>query len=83
MPELMSSLPLAGIDGTLKKRLGERTVLGRAHLKTGYLEGVRALAGYVLDASGQRWVFVFLINDPQSGQGKAAMDALLRWVAEK
>ena len=83
MPELMSSLPLSGIDGTLKKRLGERTVLGRAHLKTGYLEGVRALAGYVLDASGQRWVFVFLINDPQSGQGKAAMDALLRWVAEK
>ena len=83
MPELMSSLPLAGVDGTLKKRLGERSVLGRAHLKTGYLDGARALAGYVLDRSGQRWVFVFLMNDPKSRQGKAAMDALLRWVAEQ
>ena len=49
----------------------------------GYLDGARALAGYVLDRSGQRWVFVFLMNDPKSRQGKAAMDALLRWVAEQ
>ena len=83
MPELMSSLPLAGIDGTLRKRFDKHVALGRAHLKTGYLEGARALAGYVLDNAGQRWVFVFLINDPKSGQGKAAMDALLRWVTEK
>ena len=80
MPELMSSLPLAGVDGTLKKRFDKHAALGRAHLKTGYLEGARALAGYVLDTSGQRWVYVFLINDPKSGQGKAAMDTLLRWV---
>ena len=83
MPELMSSLPLAGIDGTLKNRLGERATQGRAHLKTGYLEGARALAGYVLDASGQRWVFVFLVNDPKSLQGKAAMDALLSWLVQR
>ena len=83
MPELMSSLPLAGIDGTLRKRFDKHVALGRAHLKTGYLEGARALAGYVLDNAGQRWVFVFLINDPKSGQGRAAMDALLRWVTEK
>ena len=83
MPELMSSLPLAGIDGTLKKRLGNSMVAGRAHLKTGYLEGVRALAGYVLDASGKRWVVVFLINDAKSRLGKPAIDALLRWVAER
>ncbi len=82
MPELMSSLPLAGIDGTLQKRLGNSAVAGRAHLKTGYLEGVRALAGYVLDASGKRWVVVFLINDAKSRLGKPAIDALLRWVAE-
>ncbi len=82
MPELMSSLPLAGIDGTLKKRLGESAAAGRAHLKTGYLENVRAIAGYVLDSSGRRWVVVFLINDARSRLGKPAMDALLRWVAE-
>jgi D-alanyl-D-alanine carboxypeptidase/D-alanyl-D-alanine-endopeptidase (penicillin-binding protein 4) len=82
MPELMASLPLAGVDGTLKKRLGDSAVGGRAHLKTGYLEGVRALAGYVLDSSGKRWVVVCLLNDPKARLGKPAMDALLRWVAE-
>jgi D-alanyl-D-alanine carboxypeptidase/D-alanyl-D-alanine-endopeptidase (penicillin-binding protein 4) len=83
MPELMSSLPLAGSDGTLRKRLGNGAAAGRAHLKTGYLEGVRAIAGYVLDSSDKRWVVVFLINDPKSRLGKPAMDELLRWVAEK
>ncbi len=83
MPELMSSLPLAGVDGTLKKRLNGSTATGRAHLKTGYLDGVRAIAGYVLDNADRRWVVVFLINDPRSRLGKPAMDALLRWVAER
>ncbi|MBP7524285.1 MAG: D-alanyl-D-alanine carboxypeptidase/D-alanyl-D-alanine-endopeptidase [Propionivibrio sp.] len=83
MPELISSLPLAGVDGTLKKRLGNGAAAGRAHLKTGYLENVRAIAGYVLDRNDQRWVVVFLINDAKSRQGKPAMDALLRWVAER
>lgn len=83
MPELMSSLPLAGVDGTLKKRLGNGAAAGRAHLKTGYLENVRAIAGYVLDSNDKRWVVVFLINDAKSRQGKPAMDALLRWVAER
>ena len=82
MPELMSSLPLAGFDGTLKNRLGSGAASGRAHLKTGYLEGVRAIAGYVLDQRGQRWVVVFLINDAKALNGKAAMDALLNWVAD-
>jgi D-alanyl-D-alanine carboxypeptidase/D-alanyl-D-alanine-endopeptidase (penicillin-binding protein 4) len=82
MPELLSSLPLAGIDGTLGKRLTNAVVSGRAHLKTGYLENVRALAGYLLDQSGERWVVVFLINDPRSRLGKPAMDALLQWVAK-
>ena len=82
MPELMSSLPLAGIDGTLKKRLGHSAATGRAHLKTGYLDGVRAIAGYVLDSHDKRWVVVFLINDPKFRAGKPAMDELLRWVSE-
>ena len=82
MPELMSSLPVAGIDGTLKKRLVNGAATGRAHLKTGYLENVRAIAGYVLDSNDKRWVVVFLINDPKSRSGKPAMDEMLRWVAE-
>jgi D-alanyl-D-alanine carboxypeptidase/D-alanyl-D-alanine-endopeptidase (penicillin-binding protein 4) len=82
MPELVSSLPLAGIDGTLKRRMGNSPASGRAHLKTGYLDGVRAIAGYALDSSNKRWVVVFLINDPRSRLGKPAIDALLKWVAE-
>ena len=83
MPELVASLPIAGVDGTLKKRLGNASTLGRAHLKTGYLENVRAIAGYVLDSDDRYWVVVFLINDPKSRLGKTAIDALLRWLAEQ
>lgn len=83
MPELMASLPLAGVDGTLRLRLRDQSPTGRAHLKTGYLDNARALAGYVLDNGGRRWVLVCLINDARSGQGKAAMDALLRWIVER
>ncbi len=83
MPELVSSLPLAGVDGTLKKRLAGSAASGRAHLKTGYLEGVRALAGYVIDEHNRYWVVVVLINDAKARAGRPAMDALLRWVAER
>jgi D-alanyl-D-alanine carboxypeptidase/D-alanyl-D-alanine-endopeptidase (penicillin-binding protein 4) len=51
MPELMASLPLAAVDGTMKKRLSGAEVAGQAHIKTGTLSGVRAIAGYVLDAA--------------------------------
>lgn len=81
MPELMASLPILGVDGTLKKRMNGSAQSGRGHLKTGYLEGVRALAGYVLDSGNRRWVLVFLINDAKSLRGKPAMDAMLRWIA--
>ena len=81
MPEMMASLPIAGIDGTLKKRLRDSPAAGRAHLKTGYIEGVRAIAGYVLDRNGQRWVVVGILNDPQMKNGSAPLDALVRWVA--
>lgn len=83
MPELMSSLPIAGVDGTLKKRLGESAAAGRAHLKTGYIEGVRAIAGYVQDRSGQRWVVVGILNDREMKNGSRPLDALVRWVAER
>ena len=83
MPELISSLPLAGVDGTLRKRMTSSPAGGRAHLKTGYLGNVRALAGYVLDNSGKRWIVVFMINDARAPQGKPAMDELLRWLAAR
>jgi D-alanyl-D-alanine carboxypeptidase/D-alanyl-D-alanine-endopeptidase (penicillin-binding protein 4) len=83
MPEFVSSLPLAGIDGTMKKRLNGGAPAGRAHIKTGTLEGVRTAAGYALDGSGRRYALTFFINDPRAGAGNAAIDALLTWVAER
>lgn len=83
MPEFIASMPLVGIDGTMKKRLNGSPVKGRAHIKTGTLNGVRSAAGYALDASGRRYALSFFINDPRAQQGGAAIDALLNWIAER
>ena len=81
MPELMSSLPLLAVDGTLKRRHG--AAAGQAHIKTGSLEGVKTLAGYVLDRSGRRQVVVFFVNHPNAAAAQPAQDALLQWVYER
>jgi len=83
MPEFVASLPLAGIDGTMKRRANGNGVAGQAHVKTGYLDGVRALAGYVLDRRGRRVVVVFLANHPNAAATRAAQDALLACVWER
>ena len=78
--EFASSLAVAATDGTVQKRFQNGTVAGQALLKTGTLEGVRALAGYVIDAQGRRWIVVAIINHPQATRGQAALDALVQWV---
>ena len=83
MPELISSMPIAGLDGTMRKRLKNDGVAGQAHIKTGLLAEVRAMAGYVLDRNGRRVIVVMLVNHPNAHQAQAAMDALLRWVYER
>ncbi|MEO6354107.1 MAG: D-alanyl-D-alanine carboxypeptidase/D-alanyl-D-alanine-endopeptidase, partial [Burkholderiaceae bacterium] len=80
MPEFIGSLPLVGLDGTMRKRLRDEDIAGRAHIKTGSLDQVRSIAGYVLAASGRRYVVVCLINDPNAANGRAAQDALLQWI---
>jgi D-alanyl-D-alanine carboxypeptidase/D-alanyl-D-alanine-endopeptidase (penicillin-binding protein 4) len=83
MPELMASLPVTATDGTMKKRLKQNGVAGHAHIKTGSLEGVRSIAGYVLDETGRRWIVVFFVNHAHAGGAQAAQDALLQWVYER
>jgi D-alanyl-D-alanine carboxypeptidase/D-alanyl-D-alanine-endopeptidase (penicillin-binding protein 4) len=80
MPELMSSLPIAGVDGTMALRLRNTSAAGQAHIKTGSLDGVKSMAGYVLDAQGRRWVVVFMVNHAKAAASREAMDALLEWV---
>jgi len=79
MPELVASLPLAAVDGTMKKRLSGADVAGQAHIKTGSLTGVRAIAGYVLDSQARRVVVVSFLNHPNAGNAEAVHDALLSW----
>jgi len=83
MPEFISSLPIVGIDGTMKKRLNGSPATGRAHIKTGTLDGVKTAAGYALDAQGRRHAVTFFINHPRAQAGTAAIDALLLWVAQR
>jgi D-alanyl-D-alanine carboxypeptidase/D-alanyl-D-alanine-endopeptidase (penicillin-binding protein 4) len=83
MPEFISSMPIVGIDGTMKKRLNGSQATGRAHIKSGSLDGVKSAAGYALDAQGRRYAVTFLINHPRSQAGGAAIDALLVWIAER
>lgn len=76
MPELISSLPVSGTDGTLKR---STATAGRAHLKTGSLRDVAAVAGYVLSGSGKRYVVVVVVNHPLAGSARPAIDALVQW----
>jgi D-alanyl-D-alanine carboxypeptidase/D-alanyl-D-alanine-endopeptidase (penicillin-binding protein 4) len=75
----MASLPLTAIDGTMRRRLNNSPVAGQAHVKTGYIEGVRALAGYTLDVRGRMLVVVLIINHPGARDAQPVQDALLEW----
>ena len=77
--EFESALPIVAIDGTLKKRFNGSALAGNAHLKTGSLRDVSALAGYVTTASGQRVSFVMLANHPNVRSIEPAQRALLEW----
>jgi D-alanyl-D-alanine carboxypeptidase/D-alanyl-D-alanine-endopeptidase (penicillin-binding protein 4) len=79
MPELLSSLPISGVDGTLRNSRAQAK--GSAHLKTGTLRDVAAIAGYVLGQSGRRHAVVMIVNQPGAAAARPAMDALVDWVA--
>ncbi len=78
MPELMASLPVSGVDGTMRRT---PTLTGRAHLKTGSLRDVTAVAGYLLAPSGRRYVLVGIVNHPDAAAARPALEALIQWAA--
>jgi D-alanyl-D-alanine carboxypeptidase/D-alanyl-D-alanine-endopeptidase (penicillin-binding protein 4) len=77
--EFASSLAVAAVDGTVQRRFQNGNTGGQALLKTGSLEGVRALAGYVIDAAGRRWIVVAIVNHPNAARAQSALDALVDW----
>lgn len=78
--EYASSLAVAATDGTVQRRFQNGSVGGQALLKTGTLEGVRAIAGYVIDREGRRFALAALVNHPDAGRAQAALDFLVQWV---
>jgi D-alanyl-D-alanine carboxypeptidase/D-alanyl-D-alanine-endopeptidase (penicillin-binding protein 4) len=82
MPEFISSLPLVATDGTMRKRLRDKAVAGRAHIKTGSLDGVRAIAGYVMAASGKWYAVACMVNHPNAGAAREPLDMLVQWIYE-
>ncbi|HSH88874.1 MAG TPA: D-alanyl-D-alanine carboxypeptidase/D-alanyl-D-alanine-endopeptidase [Ramlibacter sp.] len=81
MPELMASLPVTGIDGTMRRARGKG--VGLAHLKSGSLRDVAGVAGYVHGASGKRYVLVAIANHPQASAARPAIEALIEWTARE
>ncbi len=82
-PELLGTLPVAGVDGTLSRRFKGTDAQGLARMKTGTLNNAVALAGYVPDAGGRTWVVVGIVNAPQAGRGRAVLDQLVLWVSQQ
>ncbi len=85
MPEFAASLAVSGHDGTLRQRFDDANLKGQAHLKTGSLDHVAAIAGYMQSRSGRRFAVVALQNfeNVHRGPGNEVQTALLRWLYEQ
>ena len=82
MPELMASLPIVGVDGTLK-RSKSQIAQGWAHLKSGTLRDATALAGYVHTLGGRRLVVVAIVNHANAPAARPALEALVDWAVKE
>lgn len=82
-PEFQAALPIAGIDGGVRRRLDKSPAAKRSRLKTGTLRDTSALAGYIVDAGGETLVFVAMINHPKAtgSVARPILDALVDHVA--
>ena len=79
---LQASLPIAGVDGTLRKSKVQ-SGLGTAQMKTGSLRDVAAVAGYVRGASGRRYVLIAIANHPTLvNAARPVFDALMDWTTQ-
>ncbi|MBI5006463.1 MAG: D-alanyl-D-alanine carboxypeptidase/D-alanyl-D-alanine-endopeptidase [Nitrosomonadales bacterium] len=81
--ELQSSMPILGVDGSVRKRLKDSPAVSHAHLKTGTLDGVKTIAGYVRSKNGKEWIVVFFINHYNAKRGQDAQDALIEWLQQR
>ncbi len=71
-PDVLASLPVGGVDGTLAKRWAGHDVQGRVRAKTGTLDKVTSLAGYVAVSASHVIAFAIIVNDIPGGQRPAS-----------
>ncbi len=79
----LSALPVAGVDGTLEKRMKGTAAEGRVFAKTGSLSSVRALSGYIHAQSGEWFVFSILANNFAAPTTADDVDAVIDQVVER
>lgn len=78
------TLPVGGVDGTLRERMVNTSAMGNVRAKTGTLDKVRALSGYVTTADGQTLLFSILANNhtTPTREVERVQDAIMRWLSE-
>ncbi|PIE45598.1 MAG: D-alanyl-D-alanine carboxypeptidase/D-alanyl-D-alanine-endopeptidase [Gammaproteobacteria bacterium] len=74
------SLSIAGVDGTLRRRMKNTPLSGSVIGKTGTLRQVKSVAGYLTSAQGKEYVYVMLFNGPNARSGGPLMDNILQWI---
>jgi D-alanyl-D-alanine carboxypeptidase/D-alanyl-D-alanine-endopeptidase (penicillin-binding protein 4) len=81
---LLNSLPVSGVDGSLENKYQTDLLKKRLKLKTGTLDGVSGLAGFITGLSGKDYIFVFIHNDipDYSYRISPFREALLNWVVD-
>lgn len=82
MPEFVASLPINGMDGTMRNRVRGSRMSGRMHVKTGSLDEVAAVAGFVYSQSDKVYSVVGMVNHELADRGPGAelLNEFLTWV---
>lgn len=79
----METLSIAGVDGTIKRRFRHTVVKNRAWMKTGTVNRVKNIGGYVKNKKGKLYTVVILVNSPKSRyRGAKLQDQIMTWLVK-
>ena len=74
--DFLNSLPIAGVDGTIRRRMKGTPAEGNVRAKTGTLRWANALSGHVTSAAGERFVFSLMLNRMAAAPSRNNRDEL-------
>jgi D-alanyl-D-alanine carboxypeptidase/D-alanyl-D-alanine-endopeptidase (penicillin-binding protein 4) len=82
MPEFLSSLSISGLDGTMSDRNKNDDLTGKLHIKTGSIDHVSSVAGYMHSKSGKRYGLAIIHNekDIHKGYGEELQNSIMQWL---